>query len=158
MEQIQFDDIEALQAKIDGEWGAWGTEIEVSQEMINQFAEITGDHQWIHVDVERCKKESPFGGPIAHGFLTLSLLPNLSPRTSFMLVGYGNATNYGSDKLRFVSPVPAGSKIHSRGRVTEVLARAKGTQVTTEIAVHVVGNDRPALIYSMIVLYLPKMG
>ena len=73
------------------------------------------------------------------------------------LTGYGNATNYGANKLRFVSPVPAGSKIHSRGRLVGVEAHPKGTQVTQEINVHVVGSDRPALIYEMVVLYHPPM-
>ena len=115
MEEIQFDDIESLQKHVSEEFGPFGSELEVTQAMINQFAEVTGDHQWIHLDVERAKKESPFGTTVAHGFLTLSLLPKMSggARTSYRLVGYGNAVNYGSDKLRFLSPVPAGSKIHS---------------------------------------------
>ena len=91
-----------------------GEEIGVSswilldQARINEFAHCTGDHQWIHVDVERAKRESPFGGTIAHGFLTLSLLPRLHGSASWKLTGYGNATNYGANKLRFVSPVRAG--------------------------------------------------
>ena len=113
--------------------------------MINKFAELTGDHQWIHVDVERCKRESPFKGTIAHGFLTLSLLPVLRAGSDYKVSGYGNATNYGSDKLRFVSPVPAGSKVHARARLVGVEPKPKGTQMTQEIAVHVVGSDRPAL-------------
>jgi acyl dehydratase len=157
MREIRFDDIEALRKEIRDDFGPWGAELEVTQEMIRQFAELTGDRQWIHVDVERAKRESPFGGPIAHGFLTLSLLPAMpSGRADFRITGYGNATNYGSDKLRFVSPVPAGSKIHARSRLVAIEPAPKGTRVTTEIAVHVVGNDeRPALVYSMIILYHP---
>ena len=74
---IPFDDIDAVNALASEEFGEWGDSIEVTQEMIQGFADLTGDHQWIHVDVERAKAESPFGGPIAHGFLTLSLLPQL---------------------------------------------------------------------------------
>lgn len=157
MQEIRFDDIDALRAHVSAEFGPWGAELEVTQEMIHQFAELTGDRQWIHVDVERAKRESPFGGPIAHGFLTLSLLPSLRPgRSGYSITGYGNATNYGSDRLRFLSPVPAGSKIHARSRLVAVDATPKGTRVVSEIAVHVVGNDeRPALLYSMIVLYHP---
>ena len=158
MEEIRFDDIDGLKARISDEFGAWSKELEVSQDMINGFAELTGDHQWIHVDVERCKKESPFGGPIAHGFLTLSLLPALGGQASYKVVGYGNATNYGADSLRFLSPVPAGSRIHSHGRLAAVEARPKGTLLTQEIAVHVVGQERPALIYRMLVLYHPPIG
>src|SRR5690606_13652301 len=129
MQEIRFDDIDALRAKVSDTFGQWGPELEVTQDMINRFADLTGDHQWIHVDVERAKRESPFKTTIAHGFLTLSLLPALRPAADYRIVGYGNATNYGSDKLRFVSPVPAGSKVHARSRLVAVEAKPKGTQV-----------------------------
>jgi acyl dehydratase len=157
VEEIRFDDIAGLQAKISDTFGDWSDPLEVTQQKIDQFAELTGDHQWIHVDVERARKESPFGGTIAHGFLTLSLLPALRSKQTYKIVGYGNATNYGANKLRFVSPVPAGSKLHARGRLVGAEAHPKGTQITNEINVHVVGNDRPALIYEMVVLYHPAM-
>jgi hypothetical protein len=158
MQEIRFDDIETLRSKVSDAFGAWGNEVEITQDMINKFADLTGDHQWIHVDVERCKRESPFKTTIAHGFLTLSLLPTLRAASDYKIVGYGNATNYGSDKLRFVSPVPAGSKVHARARLVAVEAKPKGTQVTQEIAVHVVGqDDRPALTYTMLVLYHPPV-
>ncbi|MFQ5668295.1 MAG: MaoC family dehydratase [Candidatus Binatia bacterium] len=157
MESIRFDDIEKLRSKISDTFGAWGPEVEVTQDMINKFADLTGDHQWIHVDVERAKRESPFKQTIAHGFLTLSLLPVLRASSDYQIVGYGNATNYGADKLRFVSPVPAGAKVHARARLVAVEPRPKGTQVIQEINVHVAGSDRPALIYVMLVLYHPPM-
>ncbi len=157
MEQIRFDDIEKLKTKVSDTFGAFGPAIEVTQEMINKFADLTGDHQWIHVDVERAKRESPFRQTIAHGFLTLSLLPVLRAGSDYQIVGQGNATNYGADKLRFVSPVPAGSKVHARSRLVAVDAKPKGTQITSEINVHVVGNDKPAIIYVMLVLYHPPM-
>jgi acyl dehydratase len=158
MEEIQFDDIAALEATISEDFGPWGAEVEVTQEMINQFAELTGDHQWIHIDVERAKRESPFGAPIAHGFLTLSLVPALGPRSSYKVVGHGNATNYGSDGFRFLSPVPAGSKVHARSRSIKVEAKPKGTLMTTETAIHVVGSERPALIYKGLVMFNPPRG
>ena len=158
MQEIRFDDIEALQATISEEFGAWGPEVEVTQEMINQFAELTGDRQWIHIDIERAKKESPFGGPIAHGFLTLSLVPTLHPSAAYKVVGYGNATNYGSDGFRFLSPVPAGSKLHAHSHTIAAEAKPKGTVLTTETAIHVVGNERPALIYKGLVMYNPPRG
>lgn len=157
MEQIRFDDIEKLRGKVSDVFGPFGAAIEVTQDMINKFADLTGDHQWIHVDVERAKWESPFRHTIAHGFLTLSLLPALRAGSDFQIVGFGNATNYGADKLRFVSPVPAGSKIQARSRLVGVEAKPKGTQVTQEINVHVVGNDKPALIYVMLLLYHPPI-
>jgi acyl dehydratase len=159
MEQIKFDDVTALAAHVSEEFGPFGGELEVTQAMIDAFAELTGDRQWIHVDVERCRRESPFGGPIAHGFLTLSLLPVINAKTrdagDFAIVGQGNVANYGSDKLRFLSPVPAGSRLQARSRLAAVEASPKGTRVVREIAVHVVGQEKPALLYSMILLYQP---
>jgi hypothetical protein len=157
MESIRFDDIDKLRTKISDAFGGFGPEIHVTQEMINKFADLTGDHQWIHVDVERAQRESPFRQTIAHGFLTLSLLPALRASADFQLVGYGNVTNYGADKLRFVSPVPAGARIHARSRLVAVEAKPKGTQLTQEVNVHVVGNDKPALIYVMLTLYHPPI-
>ena len=156
MEDIRFDDIDRLKSKISDQFSGWSEPVEVTQDMINKFADLTGDHQWIHVDVERCKRESPFKQPIAHGFLTLSLLPALRAQPTFQMVGYGNATNYGAEKLRFISPVPAGRKIHARSRLVGIEAKPKGTQTTTEIALHVVGDDRPALLYTMLLLFHPK--
>ncbi len=155
MKEIRFDDIDGLRAMIKEEYSDWGPEVTVTQEMIQQFADLTGDHQWIHVDVERARRESPFGGPIAHGFLTLSLLPKLRTRTDFAIVGYGNAVNYGANKLRFLAPVPAGATLHARSRLINVEAKPKGTLVTQEIQVGIVGQETPALIYEMVVLYNP---
>lgn len=157
MEEIRFDDLERLRSKISDTFGDWSEPLEVTQEMINGFAELTGDHQWIHVDVERARRESPFKGTIAHGFLTLSLLPRMRSRAGWGLTGFGNATNYGANKLRFVRPVPAGAKVHARSRLIGVETKPKGTQVTQEINVHVVGDDTPALIYEMVVLYHPAI-
>ena len=160
MEEIQFDDIAALQKHVSEEYGPFGPDFEITQGMIDQFAEVTGDHQWIHIDVERARRESPFGTTIAHGFLTLSLLPKMAGagEESFRIAGFGNAVNYGSDKLRFLSPVPAGSKIHLRTRLVSAEAGKKGTKIESEAAVHVTGSDRPALLYNMITLYQPKAG
>jgi hypothetical protein len=126
--------------------------------MIDRFAELTGDHQWIHVDVERAKRESPFGGPVAHGFLTLSLVPTLRPGRTVAVVGYASAINYGSDGFRFLAPVPSGSSLHARSRLAAAEAKPKGTLVTTETAIHVVGNDTPSLLYKGLVLYRPAAG
>ncbi len=157
MEEIRFDDIDKLKAKVSDTFGPFGPEFQVTQDMINKFADLTGDHQWIHVDVERCKRESPFKQPIAHGFLTLSLIPKIRAVADYQIVGFGNATNYGADKLRFTAPVPAGSKVHACSRLLGVEKKPAGTQLTTEINVHVVGQERPALIYVMLVLYHPPV-
>jgi acyl dehydratase len=154
MESIRFDDIEALRSKISQEFGPWSKPILVTQEKINQFADVTGDHQWIHIDIERAKRESPFGGPVAHGFLTLSLLPAFQIDMGWNVVGYRNVVNYGANKLRFISPVLAGSSVHARQRIIAVDPKPQGTQITQESTVHVVGQERPALIYEGIFLFV----
>ena len=153
MTDLRFDDIEAINAATGGDYGDWGREVEITQEMINQFAELTGDHQWIHVDIERANA-GPFGGPIAHGFLTLSLLPVLSGGTDLAISGHANAVNYGADGLRFLAPVPAGSTVHARSKLVSAEAKGSGTLVKTETAVHVVDVEKPSLIYQMLVLYM----
>jgi acyl dehydratase len=154
MESIRFDDVEGLRRKISQEFSPWSKPIDVTQEKINRFADVTGDHQWIHIDIERAKRESPFGGPVAHGFLTLSLLPAFEIDSGWNVTGYRNVVNYGANKLRFISPVPAGSRVHARQRIIAVDARPQGTQVTQESHVHVVGEEKPALIYEGIFLYV----
>jgi acyl dehydratase len=154
METIRFDDIDKLKSKVSAEFGPWSKAVEVSQDKIREFADVTGDHQWIHLDIERCKRESPFGGPVAHGFLTLSLLPAFEFQTDWNVGGYRNVVNYGANKLRFISPVPAGSKVQARQRIVAVDPRPQGTQVTTESQIQVVGADKPAVIYEGIFLYV----
>ena len=154
MAEVRFDDIDAINALASEEFGEWGESIEVSQQMINDFAELTGDRQWIHIDVERSLKESPFGGPVAHGFLTLSLMPKLAT-FPVKIAGNGSAVNYGAEGLRFLSPVPAGAKVHARSRLVKAEAKPKGTLITTEAKIAAEGSDRPALLYKMQVLYTP---
>ena len=125
----------------------------VSQERINQFADATGDHQWIHVDVERAKKESPMGGPIAHGYLTLSLLPMLGSEV-LRVSGTTRGINYGSDKVRFTNMVPVGSKVRLRQKCLSVEPKAGGKQMKMEATVEIEGQERPALVAeSITVLY-----
>lgn len=150
--EIAYDDLEGLRGAITEEWSAWGPEYEMTQEKVDQFAELTGDHQWIHVDVERATA-GPFGGPIAHGFLTLSLLPNLNKTGDVRITGHQNAINYGADGLRFLAPVPSGSTVHARNRVREARQHKKGTLVATQVAIHVVGNEVPSVLYDALVLY-----
>ena len=154
MESIRFDDVEKLRSKVSPEYSGWSQAIDVTQNKINQFAEVTGDHQWIHIDIERAKRESPFKGPVAHGFLTLSLIPAFEIPREWNVTNFRNVVNYGANKLRFISPVPAGAKVHARSRVVAVEPKPQGTQVTTETQVQVVGQDKPALIYEGIFLYV----
>ena len=120
--------------------------ITVDQAMIDKFAEATGDHQWIHVDVERAKRESPFGGPIAHGYLTLSLLPRLAP-TLLKVNKRKRGINYGSNKIRFTNPVPAGSRIRLKQTIKAVEdVPDNGVRITSEMVIEVEGQERPALV------------
>ncbi len=119
--------------------------VEISQERVNQFAEATGDHQWIHLDVERCKRESPFGGPIAHGYLTLSLLPMMM-QNSVRMTDVRMGVNYGLNKVRFPAPVPVGSKVRSRTTVVSVEDIAGGAQVTWLVTVEREGGDKPVCV------------
>lgn len=119
--------------------------VEISQERVNQFAEATGDHQWIHLDVERCKRESPFGGPIAHGFLTLSLLPMLM-QNSVRMTDVRMGVNYGLNKVRFPAPVPVGSKVRSRTTVLSVEDIEGGAQVTWQVTIEREGGNKPVCV------------
>ena len=132
---------------------AIGTEIgcsewrEVTQEMINQFADATDDHQFIHVDPERAAKETPFGGTIAHGFLTLSLLSTLAYEALPMLEGATMGINYGFDKLRFMSPVRSGKRVRGRFVLAEAkLRKPNELQSRTNVTVEIEGEDKPALV------------
>jgi acyl dehydratase len=119
--------------------------ITVTQEQVNLFAEATGDHQWIHVDVERAKA-GPFGGPIAHGFLTLSLLPRFF-ESALEVRNTGMGVNYGLNKVRFTSPVPVGSRL--RGRMTLLACEpiaGNGVQLTWQVTVEREGSDKPACV------------
>ncbi len=127
----------------------------VDQSRIDQFAEATGDHQWIHVDVERAKQEMPGGSTIAHGYLTLSLLPQLNKQI-FQVKNIKAALNYGLNKLRFTNPVPAGSRVRLRVRVKDVKKRDDGrVQLINEAEISIDGQDRPACIAETVTLYLP---
>ena len=119
--------------------------ITVDQRTIDLFAEATGDHQWIHVDVERATKEMPGGKTIAHGFLTLSLLPRLAPLI-YRVVKRSRAINYGSNKVRFTAPVPAGSRVRLHLTVKGVEPIVGGVRLTTANEMEVEGNTRPCLV------------
>ncbi|MEM9738254.1 MAG: MaoC family dehydratase [Pseudomonadota bacterium] len=144
---VHFNDLESLA----------GTEVGVSdwhtidQDRVNMFAEATGDHQWIHVDVERATKE--LGSPIVHGYLTLSLLPMLSPEV-LHVDGTTRGLNYGANKVRFTNMVPVGSKLRMRQVCKEVNPKAGGKQMISECTIEIDGHDRPACVAETItVLY-----
>lgn len=153
-QQIDVKDIDALKALVTGEFSDWSNQVLVDQELINQFAELSGDSYWIHTDPERARKESPFGGTIAHGALVQVLMSRMQVPLSFEVTGFTNMVNYGSERLRFPSPVPAGSLVHSRTKVKSVEALPRGTQMVLECNIHVVGQERPAVINELVILYM----
>ena len=149
-----------LITSIDDATGLVGSELGVSdwleldQKRVNDFADVTGDHQWIHIDVERAKKESPYGAPIAHGFLTLSLIPALS-KDNFRVQNATLAINYGLNKVRFLSAVPVGSRIRVRSELADAVAKDEGTvDLTVRHTIEIDGVEKPAAVAEMIVRVL----
>lgn len=137
-----------LQTRI-GEELAVSDWLEITQHRIAQFAEATGDHQWIHVDVARAARESPFGGTIAHGYLTLSLLVKLA-QESIVIGDIRMGVNYGLNRVRFTAPVRAGDSIRARFVLIAYEAIEGGAQLTWKATVEIQGNEKPACIAEMI--------
>ena len=145
---VQIADAAALRALVGAAAFAsgWTT---VDERKVFDFAEATGDHQWIHVDAERARRESPFGGPIAHGFLTLSLIPALLTQTVQMRQRMG--VNYGLNRVRFTAPVPVGSKVRARFAVKETEETGDGgVQVIWDVTIEREGSERPACVVEFI--------
>ena len=136
---VHYNDIESLVGQEIGvsDW------VLVDQDRVNKFADATGDHQWIHVDVERAKQF--LGGTIAHGYLTLSLIPYLGAQI-LALEGVSRGINYGSNKVRFTNMVPVGSRVRARQKLLAVDAKGGGKQLTNEVTIEIEGKDRPACI------------
>ena len=141
MKNVTFEELPALAGQEIGvsDW------VEIDQDRVNKFADATGDHQWIHLDVERAKKEMPGGKTIAHGYLTLSLIPWLAG--NFLRIeGVTRGINYGSNKVRFTSMVPVGSRVRARSKLLSVEPRGGGMQLTSEVTIEIEGALRPACI------------
>ncbi|MFE7119696.1 MaoC family dehydratase [Streptomyces sp. NPDC057654] len=138
-----FTSLDELRAAVGEELGTsdW---LEIDQKRIDLFAEATGDHQWIHVDPERAA-EGPFGATIAHGYLTLALLPALVPQV-MRVDNIKMGVNYGTNKVRFPSPVPVGSRVRASARVAEVTEVPGGVQLTTTVTVEREGSEKPACV------------
>jgi acyl dehydratase len=150
---IEISDVTTIRSRL-GEELAVSDWLEISQHRINQFADATGDHQWIHIDPVRAAAESPFKSTIAHGFLTLSLVSTLV-RSALHFTGLRMAINYGLNKVRFVSPVPAGSRVRARITPSGFDAVTGGVQVTWQIVVEREHHDKPCCVAEWIVRYYP---
>jgi acyl dehydratase len=142
-----FKDIEEL-AAAKGEVLGTGEWREVTQEAVNLFADATGDHQWIHVDVERAKA-GPFGGPIAHGYMTLSLVPVLV-KDIYRVENVTMVVNYGSNKVRFPSPVMVGSRVRATSELIDITDVPGGKQAVTKVTVEIEGAGKPACVAEIV--------
>jgi acyl dehydratase len=142
--------IDELKAKV-GDHLGYSDWVEVTQDQVNLFADATGDHQWIHVDPERAKS-GPFGGPIAHGYLTLSLAPMLL-NSVLRVDGIAMGVNYGLNKLRFPAPVPVGSKVRLGAALAQVDDIAGGAQVTLDLTFELEGKDKPPCVAQAVFRY-----
>src|SRR3954454_23084245 len=151
-----INSIDELKAMVGQEMGVseW---VEMTQDRVNQFADVTGDHQWIHVDIERAKA-SPLGGPIAHGFLTLSLIPMLGQVRDGIKVSlpYKQVFNYGLNRVRFITPVKVGARVRMRTKLQSVEEVGPGAiQMTNVQTIEIEGSERPAMVAeSLIRFYL----
>jgi len=152
--KISVKDIEAMKSLVSEEYSPWSNEFTVSQEVINEFARLSGDDYWIHTDPVQALEKSPFGTTIAHGALVQVLASQLRIPLDYEVVDFNNMVNYGSDRLRFPSPVPSGCKIRARARIKAVEQVKSGVQTTMELNIHVVGQDRPAVINDLVILYM----
>jgi acyl dehydratase len=144
MARVVFGNLEELAAKV-GQEVVVSDWLEVTQERIDQFADATGDHQWIHVDVERARRESPFGTTIAHGFLTLSLLSHFLNNS----LEFGNSkmgVNYGCNRLRFTAPVKSGSRLRARLKLKDFQRIEGGVQMIWDVAMECEGQQKPVLV------------
>lgn len=148
MKTVHYNDIQSLVGQEIGH-SDW---VEIDQERVNTFADATGDHQWIHVDVEKAKQF--MGGTIAHGYLTLSLIPWLGSQI-MSIDGVSRGINYGSNKVRFTNMVPVGSKVRAKQKLLAAEPKGGGLQLTNEITIEIEGKDRPACIAETISLIYP---
>lgn len=126
----------------------------IDQDRVNKFADATGDHQWIHIDVERAKRELPTKGTIAHGYLTLSLIPFLASKIS-SIDGVSRGINYGSNKVRFTNMVTVGSRVRAKSKLLSAEPKGPGMQLTNEVTIEIEGQERPACIAETISLVYP---
>ncbi|MCE2735698.1 MAG: MaoC family dehydratase [Ilumatobacteraceae bacterium] len=146
-----IESLEALKTLV-GEHLGYSEYMVIDQARVQLFADATGDQQWIHTDPERAKAQSPFGGPIAHGYLTLSLGPVLLPQI-FSVGGVAMGVNYGANKVRFMAPVPVGAKLRAGVKVLAVDDIAGGAQVTIETTFETEGSSKPSCVAEVIFRY-----
>ena len=148
MAQTTVEGVEGVQSLV-GQHLGYSDWLTITQEQVNAFADATGDHQWIHVDPERAAKESPFGGPIAHGYLTISLLPALIPQI-VDIRGFRMGVNYGTEKVRFPSPVPVGSRVRAGATLASATPFEGGIAMNLDVTVEVEGASKPSMVATVV--------
>jgi acyl dehydratase len=148
MAQTVVDGVEGVLAVVGQHLGhsEWVT---ITQERVDLFAEATDDHQWIHVDPQRAAEESPFGGPIAHGYLTLSLVTPLVGQI-IEATGFRMGVNYGAEKVRFPAPVPVGGRVRASATLDEATPFEGGVQLNLKVTIEVEGQEKPAMVASIL--------
>jgi acyl dehydratase len=145
----EFHTIDELRALV-GQEVALSDWVLVDQARINAFADATADHQWIHVDIERCRRESPFGAPVAHGFLTLSLISGMFDN-AVRLHGARMVINYGLNKVRFPAPVPVDSKLRARMTLASITPVDGGSQLAWDVTLERSGGERPVCVAELLI-------
>ncbi|MDP9184010.1 MAG: MaoC family dehydratase [Actinomycetota bacterium] len=148
MTAVVVEGVDGLRALIGKQLG-WSEPLVVTQQMVNEFASATGDHQWIHVDVGRAVAESPFGGPIAHGYLTLAFIPVFLPQLIDVL-GFRMGVNYGAERIRFPAPVPVGASLRATSVLDAVEDVAGGIQLTLTVTIQDVDAPKPACVATVL--------
>jgi acyl dehydratase len=148
MARTTVEGVEGVQGLVGQQLGTsdW---VEITQQMVDEFAEATNDRQWIHVDPERARRESPFGGPIAHGYLTLSLLPMLLPQI-VEIGGFRMGVNYGTEKVRFPAPVPVGSRVRAGATMDSATPFDGGVQMNLGVTMEIEGGSKPAMVATVV--------
>jgi acyl dehydratase len=148
MARTIVEGVEGVQGRVGQHLGRSGW-VHVTQELVNSFADATGDRQWIHVDPERARTESPHGGPIAHGYLTLCLLPTLM-RQIVQFTGFRMGVNYGTDRVRFPAPVPVGTRVRAGATLESATLFDGGVQIRLGVTVEIEGSSRPAMVGTVV--------
>lgn len=150
MKVIKYAELETYAGQEIGhsEW------VRIDQDRVNKFADATGDHQWIHIDIERAKRELPTKGTIAHGYLTVSLIPMLGAQI-MKVDGASRGINYGSNKVRFVNMVPVGARVRAKLKILSVDEKPPGKQINSEYTIEIEGQDRPACVAETIGIVYP---
>ena len=150
---IPIENVTALTSLASDRFSNWSNTFTISQDIINQFAALSGDDYWIHTDPEKSAKDSPYGTTIAHGALVQILQSKLKLPLHYEIVGFNTMVNYGSNKIRFPAPVPVDSTIHARAKVKSVDVGPKGVQLILEVHTHVVDQERPSVINELVIYY-----